>query len=98
MRMPGGMTVATLTPYDGEGRVDEGAAREHAAWLVEAGIRALAPAGGTGGSLYLEAEGKRPLIRAAGEGGPGRAAGASCIWAGPPAGNPGPHARGARVR
>ena len=81
MRMPGGMTVATLTPYDGEGRVDEGAAREHAAWLVEAGIRTLAPAGTTGESLYLEAEEKRRLICAAVEGARGRAAVIAGIWA-----------------
>src|SRR5947208_2609230 len=81
MRMPGGMTVGTLTPYDGEGRVDEGAAREHAAWLVEAGIRTLAPAGTTGESLYLEAEEKRRLIRAAVEGARGRAAVIAGIWA-----------------
>jgi 4-hydroxy-tetrahydrodipicolinate synthase len=75
------MTVATLTPYDGEGRVDPGAARDHAAWLVEAGIRTLAPVGTTGEALYLDAEEKRRLIRAAVDGAQGRAAVIAGIWA-----------------
>jgi 4-hydroxy-tetrahydrodipicolinate synthase len=81
MVSPGGMTVATLTPYDREGRVDPGAAREHAAWLVEAGIRTLAPVGTTGEALYLEAEEKRHLIRAVVDGAKGRAAVIAGIWA-----------------
>jgi 4-hydroxy-tetrahydrodipicolinate synthase len=74
------MTVATVTPYDAEGRVDAGAAREHAAWLVKAGITTLAPVGTTGESLYLEPAEKRALIRAAVEGAGGRAAVIAGIW------------------
>src|ERR1051326_5026150 len=54
MRQPAGMTVATLTLYDREGRVDTGLARTHAAWLAEAGIPTLAPVGTTGEALYLD--------------------------------------------
>jgi 4-hydroxy-tetrahydrodipicolinate synthase len=85
MRMPDGMTVATLTPYDRSGHVDPGAARDHAAWLAEAGVRTLAPAGTTGESLYLEAAEKRQLIRAAVDGAQGRAAVVAGIWALQPA-------------
>lgn len=81
MFRPGGMTVAMLTPYDQAGRVDPGAAREHAAWLVEAGIPSLAPAGTTGEVLYLDAAEKRLLTRAAVEGARGRAAVIAGIWA-----------------
>ena len=81
MATTGGITVATLTPYDDQGRVDFGAAREHAAWLVEAGIQSLAPAGTTGEVLYLDADEKRQLIRAAVEGARGRAAVIGGIWA-----------------
>jgi 4-hydroxy-tetrahydrodipicolinate synthase len=81
MPSPGGMTVATLTPYDAQGRVDAGAAREHARWLVEAGIPTLAPAGTTGEALYLDLTEKVTLIRAAVEGAAGRAAVVAGIWA-----------------
>jgi 4-hydroxy-tetrahydrodipicolinate synthase len=81
MPSPGGMTVATLTPYDAQGRVDAGAAREHARWLVEAGIPTLAPAGTTGEALYLDSTEKVALIRAAVEGAAGRAAVVAGIWA-----------------
>jgi 4-hydroxy-tetrahydrodipicolinate synthase len=81
MASVGGMTVATLTPYDDKGRVDFGAGRDHAAWLMEAGIQSLAPAGTTGEVLYLDADEKRQLIRAAVEGARGRAAVIGGIWA-----------------
>lgn len=80
MAVAGGMTVATLTPYDAAGRVDVGAARAHAAWLVEQGIPVLAPAGTTGEVLYLEQEEKRQLIRAAVDAAAGRAAVLAGIW------------------
>src|SRR5437879_699500 len=78
---PAGMTVATLTPYDADGSVDLALARDHTAWLVEAGIRCLAPAGTTGEVLYLEREEKQRLIRAVVEGTAGRAAVVAGIWA-----------------
>ena len=77
----GGITVATLTPYDDAGRVDAGLAREHAAWLTEAGIRTLAPVGTTGEALYLEPGEKGGFIRAAVDGASGRAAVIAGIWA-----------------
>ncbi len=81
MLTPRGMTVATLTPYDSHERVDLGVSREHAAWLVEAGITTLAPAGTTGEALYLTAEEKAGLVRAAVDGARGRAAVIAGIWA-----------------
>src|SRR5947207_13749334 len=81
MPTPAGMTVATLTPYDARGRIDPGVAREHARWLVEAGIATLAPVGTTGEALYLEAAEKQALIRAAVDGAAGRAAVVAGIWA-----------------
>jgi 4-hydroxy-tetrahydrodipicolinate synthase len=81
MKVTGGMTVATLTPFDAAGRVDVGAARAHAAWLVEQGIPVLAPAGTTGEALYLELAEKQQLIRATVEGAAGRAAVLAGIWA-----------------
>jgi dihydrodipicolinate synthase/N-acetylneuraminate lyase len=78
---PGGMTVAMLTPYDAAGRVDLGAASEHAAWLVERGIRTLAPVGTTGEVLYLTAEEKQSLVNAVAEAVRGRAAVMAGIWA-----------------
>jgi 4-hydroxy-tetrahydrodipicolinate synthase len=75
------MTVAMLTPYDQAGGVDLGVAREHAAWLAEAGIPTLAPVGTTGEALYLTAEEKRRLIQAVVEGARGRAAVMAGIWA-----------------
>ena len=85
MLTPSGMTVATLTPDDAAGRVDTGAARAHARWLTEAGIRTLAPVGTTGEALYLEAAEKQALIRAAVEGAGGEASVVAGIWALQPA-------------
>jgi 4-hydroxy-tetrahydrodipicolinate synthase len=80
MTVAGGMTVATLTPFDGQGRLDLGLAREHAAWLVEQGIPVLAPAGTTGEVLYLDQEEKRQLVRSTVESAAGRAAVLAGIW------------------
>jgi 4-hydroxy-tetrahydrodipicolinate synthase len=80
MTVAGGMTVATLTPFDGQGRLDLGLAREHAAWLVEQGIPVLAPAGTTGEVLYLDQEEKRQLVRSTVEAAAGRAAVLAGIW------------------
>lgn len=82
---PRGIVVATLTPYDAEGRVDAGLAREHAAWLAEQGVPGLAPVGTTGEALYLEEAEKRRLIRAVVEGAAGRARVVAGIWALSPA-------------
>lgn len=48
-----GMYVATLTPFDANDRVDVGALRAHAAFLVESGVAGLCPAGTTGEFLFL---------------------------------------------
>jgi dihydrodipicolinate synthase/N-acetylneuraminate lyase len=81
MPVAGGMTVATLTPYDSAGRVDLGTASAHAQWLVEQGIPVLAPVGTTGEALYLERAEKQQLIRAAVEAAAGRASVIAGIWA-----------------
>jgi dihydrodipicolinate synthase/N-acetylneuraminate lyase len=75
-----GMIVATLTPYDADGNVDLGLAREHAAFLVDRGIEGLAPGGTTGEFLYLSDEEKSGLARAAVAGAAGRARVVASIW------------------
>ncbi|MBI3910423.1 MAG: dihydrodipicolinate synthase family protein [Armatimonadetes bacterium] len=80
-----GIVVATLTPYEQDGRVDYGLAREHVAWLVEAGISVVAPVGTTGEFLYLSEEEKAALVRAAVAGAGGRARVIAGIWARDPA-------------
>lgn len=76
-----GCYVATLTPYDAAGNVDAGAARAHAAWLVERGIAGLSPAGTTGEFLYLTEQEKRTLVEAAIAGASGRAPVMAGVWA-----------------
>src|SRR5207244_568958 len=65
-----GCYVATLTPFDGKDRLDDGVLSAHTQWLVEEGAEGLCPAGTTGEFLYLtEAEKKRVVevtVRAVG--------------------------------
>jgi 4-hydroxy-tetrahydrodipicolinate synthase len=81
MAVAGGMSVATLTPYDATGRVDLGVARAHVEWLVERGIPVLAPVGTTGEALYLEQEEKQQLVRVVVEAARGRSSVLAGIWA-----------------
>ena len=48
-----GLFVATLTPFDGVGRLDPTVVSTHTAFLVEAGARGICPCGTTGEFLYL---------------------------------------------
>ncbi|MCC6728227.1 MAG: dihydrodipicolinate synthase family protein [Chthonomonadales bacterium] len=50
-----GLMVATLTPFDGNDRIDPGALRRHVEFLVGEGVAALCPVGTTGEFLYLTA-------------------------------------------
>lgn len=45
--------VANVTPFTPGGEVDRSALAAHTEWLAEAGIHGFAPAGTTGGFLYL---------------------------------------------
>jgi 4-hydroxy-tetrahydrodipicolinate synthase len=56
--------VALLTPFDEEGRPDEGALAAHVDWLVEAGVDALMPCGTTGESALLSDEELAEVVRA----------------------------------
>jgi 4-hydroxy-tetrahydrodipicolinate synthase len=76
-----GIIVATLTPYDREGRVDAGRVREHTDFLVRGGAAALAPAGTTGEFPYLSVEEKALLIRATADAAGGRAPVIAGVWA-----------------
>jgi dihydrodipicolinate synthase/N-acetylneuraminate lyase len=51
---PGNVIVALLTPYSRDGRVDEGALREHVTWLTRAGVDGFMVAGTTGEGPLLE--------------------------------------------
>src|SRR5690349_15082119 len=62
-----GCYVATLTPFDAEGRLDEGVVRAHSQWLVGNGVEGLCPAGTTGEFLYLGEDEKRRVTAATAE-------------------------------
>jgi len=57
-----GCCTATLTPFDGQNRVDEGVVRAHTQWLIENGTAGLCPAGTTGEFLYLSHEESRTVV------------------------------------
>jgi len=48
--------VTTVTPYDADGRVDDGRVRANAELLVDAGIEVLVPCGNTGEFTSLDLE------------------------------------------
>jgi len=81
MRRIEGIVVATLTPFDGEGRLDAGRVWEHVDFLVRGGVSALAPAGTTGEFPYLTAPEQEALLRATVEAASGRAAVVAGVWA-----------------
>jgi 4-hydroxy-tetrahydrodipicolinate synthase len=58
------VTVALLTPFDEEGRPDEGALSAHVDWLIEVGVDALMPCGTTGESALLSDEELSGVLRA----------------------------------
>ncbi|HEX7948978.1 MAG TPA: 4-hydroxy-tetrahydrodipicolinate synthase [Candidatus Limnocylindrales bacterium] len=51
-----GVFVALLTPFDADGRVDEGALRAHIDALVADGIHGFVPVGSTGEAMSLDRE------------------------------------------
>lgn len=75
-----GLVVATLTPFARDGQIDREQAAAHAAWLVERGIRVLAPVGTTGEALYLAEKEKIETIAGVVEAVRGRAAVIAGIW------------------
>src|SRR4051794_25300868 len=76
-----GCYVATLTPLDGNDRLDEGVLFAHVQWLVAEGVQGVCPAGTTGEFLYLSEEEKKRVtevtVRAAG----GRVPVIAGVWA-----------------
>jgi dihydrodipicolinate synthase/N-acetylneuraminate lyase len=59
-----GVGVALVTLFDADGGLDAGATAEHAARLVDLGIRAVLVAGTTGEPASLEADERRALLAA----------------------------------
>jgi len=57
-----GLMVATLTPFDGAGRLDYGVVRAHTEYLISGGAAGLCPVGTTGEMLYLSVGEKVRLI------------------------------------
>ena len=76
-----GCYVATLTPFQNNGAVDTGVAREHANWLVENGVAGLCPTGTTGEFLFLSDDEKRAVITATVAGAKGRVPTLAGVWA-----------------
>jgi dihydrodipicolinate synthase len=58
-----GVFVALLTPFDADGRVDEGALRAHIDSLIATGIRGFVPAGSTGEAMSLDRDEYERVIR-----------------------------------
>lgn len=59
-----GVGVALVTLFDRDGDLDAGATAEHAARLVEAGVRAVVVAGSTGEAAALEPDERSALLAA----------------------------------
>jgi 4-hydroxy-tetrahydrodipicolinate synthase len=57
-----GVAVALVTLFDDDGGLDAKATAEHAATLVELGMRALVVAGSTGEAAALEPEERATLL------------------------------------
>lgn len=57
------LLVANVTPFTSDGRVDLDALAEHTRWMAGAGVDGFAPAGTTGGFLYLSLDEKRAVHR-----------------------------------
>lgn len=58
-----GVFVALLTPFDEDGRIDEGALRAHIEALIATGIRGFVPAGSTGEAMSLDRDEYEQVIR-----------------------------------
>ncbi len=76
-----GCYTATLTPFDAQGKLDAGAAKCHAQWLIANGIAGLCPAGTTGEFLYLSEPEKREIVAATVAGAAGNVPVIAGVWA-----------------
>jgi len=76
-----GCYVATLTPFDAEDRLDEGAVAAHTEWLIAQGIEGLCPAGTTGEFLYLTQQEKIRIVSASVAAAKGRVPVIAGVWA-----------------
>ena len=59
-----GVGVALVTLFDGDGSLDTAATAEHAARLVELGVRGVVVAGSTGEAAALDAAERVDLLQA----------------------------------
>ena len=60
-----GVFVASVTPFDDEGRIDLVAAKAHAEWLVACGVQGIVPCGTTGEGPTLSDKERAQMIEAA---------------------------------
>jgi 4-hydroxy-tetrahydrodipicolinate synthase len=81
MRQIEGIIVATLTPFDGEGRLVAERVAAHVEFLAQGGVTAVAPVGTTGEFPYLSLEEKEALIRATATAARGRLGVVAGVWA-----------------
>ena len=78
------LLVANITPFTPGGQVDLAALTEHTRWMASAGVDGFAPAGTTGGFLYLSHDEKRAVHRTVISAADGRRV-CPCVWAERPA-------------
>lgn len=76
-----GLFVASLTPFDDNGRLDFGVVRAHTDYLIEAGIDGLSPCGTTGEFLYLSLGEKVRMVEETVRAAKGRVPIMAGIWA-----------------
>ncbi len=76
-----GLYVATLTPFDSSNRIDVAALRNHARFLIDAGVNGLSPCGTTGEFLYLSIGEKVRVIEETVAAAEGRIPVMAGIWA-----------------
>src|SRR5512146_1983272 len=76
-----GLFVATLTPFDPDGRVDFGVVRAHAQFLASGGVSGISPVGTTGEFLYLSLGEKVRVVEEACRTAAGRVPVMAGVWA-----------------
>ena len=75
-----GCFVATLTPFNPAGEVDEAVAAAHVNWLIERGVAGLCPAGTTGEFLFLSDAERQRIVAATAEAAAGRVPVIAGVW------------------
>jgi len=75
-----GVYVATLTPYNGEGRIDPGLVREQVEFLISRGVSGLCPSGSNGEFILLDYEERPSLYETVIKATNGRVAVVPCPW------------------